>query len=69
MKSPAHQILILYLFLLVFPANAAKKPEKVRPWKIRQVVFTGNETFKRFELLQVMDLRPVFMKTGRRSIT
>lgn len=67
MKSSLYQTFLFFFFLAIFSAYPAEKSVKIKPWKVRQVAITGNEAFKRFELLQVMDLRPVWFKNPRFS--
>ena len=50
------------LFTLILPATGTARTVKSRPWRVKSVIVNGNGSFARFELLNRMELRPVFLK-------
>ena len=59
-------ITIVSLILLMFAGAGYGRVKHDRPWRVGKVVLVGNTTFRRFELLNEMDLRTVFLKKNPR---
>ncbi|MBN1761245.1 MAG: BamA/TamA family outer membrane protein [Chitinispirillaceae bacterium] len=60
-----------FIFCLVLVSGISavprgKKVVKPRPWRVKSISIEGNRTFKKFELLSQLDLRPVLFKKSPR---
>ena len=55
----------LFLFFLFF-TNLYSKPASQEPWRIHKLHITGNKVFKRFELLNIITMKPILFEKNPR---
>lgn len=63
-RSVCH--LIALLLLVLFFTNVYGKPASQEPWRIHKVRLTGNKVFKRFELLNIITMKPILFEKNPR---
>ncbi len=54
--------LLLFLFFWNAAASSDTPALQSKPWRVRAIALSGNQTFKRIEILALLDLRPALFK-------